>query len=309
MRTEGDLRAAFCALADQAPDAAAVRLRTEAGIARAGARRSRMRWRVGGGFMAALTVAVVAVLVVATRPAAPALSRPPAALGHVALRAKLLAAMDSTADEILVASTTVPASQGGGTFDFWYYPWGAQPGQQVQSRSLESHAGKLSDDHEFIYTEPATEPPSPSFGAFLGGAGKPIPGEMIDVNYDTRTWSDQTDVYSSPGQWDPSFIRAQLTAGIWTVSGPVPFDGHQALELTERYTNMSPPTAFTLWVDADTYLPLRGEFTSSGSSPVWTDFQLLPATPASLGQLKVVIPAGFSQQTFPVSTPSPSATP
>jgi hypothetical protein len=60
-------------------------------------------------------------------------------------------------------------------------------------------------------------------------------------------------------------------------------------------------TTSTLWVDDQTYLPLRSVLTMRGRpggipfQTVTTEYEILPATPANLNLLTPPIPAGFTR--------------
>jgi hypothetical protein len=133
-------------------------------------------------------------------------------------------------------------------------------------------------------------------------------GEMIDVEYSNKTWSDQKDQVIITGDLsDPVAIRAQIASGHWTVLGPAELDGHRAIELTWRITHDGTVLATAhLWVDAQTYLPLREEASYLTGRPGRddtgtnrTDYELRPATAANLAQLRPDIPAGFRQTVSP----------
>jgi hypothetical protein len=96
-----------------------------------------------------------------------------------------------------------------------------------------------------------------------------------------------------PGNGWPGFIRSQLACGAYTVVGRQVIDRIDAIKLTG-----STAGSITLWVDQATYLPV--EVTDG---PLHWTFQWLAATPASLAQLHVSVPAGF-QQVQPPPKPS-----
>jgi hypothetical protein len=211
------------------------------------------------------------------------------------LRAKLLAAFDAARDQILYDKTTVRGSDREGfSSQEWYAPWGARVGQQVRDRQLSRNAnGTLSDDSESIGALPMIGTPQPGY--------KYPTSEDIRVNYRTRTWSDQKGMPTDVGTpWDAATLRAQISAGFWTVTGAGEVNGHKTIELSRHRSGGSDGIVSNdhLWVDAQTYLPLQAEmrWVSSGHKHfgiVHDDFKLLPATPANLAHLKAVIPPGF----------------
>lgn len=97
----------------------------------------------------------------------------------------------------------------------------------------------------------------------------------------------------TPDPWQ-TFIHEQLSCGSFTVTGHQEVDGVDALVLT------STQGGETFWVDPQTYLPVRLVLEGGGPGYMQTDFQWLPPTAANLAQLKLTVPAGFSQ----VSPPS-----
>ena len=66
------------------------------------------------------------------------------------------------------------------------------------------------------------------------------------------------------------------------------FDGVNTIKIVSKQGGI------TLWVRPDTYLPVR-LILDQGRINAQTDFRWLPPTPANLAQLKVAVPAGFSQ--------------
>lgn len=276
MRTEDDLRAAFGSQERQAPDITSVLAGTRAGAIRAQRRRLRVR---AGGALAAVVVAAAAAITLTQAPAA----RDSQATAATGLRAKLLAAFDSAANEILYLRYHAV----GATAQGWYYPWGAQPGQRVRFRMLSSFGTTPSQDEdmEFSYTQPTS-----ATTKLINVAA------TIDVNYAHRTWSERSGGRAAIPVMNPAAIRAEIASGKWTASGPVAFDGHRAIELTGQNKIQGRVVAwFRWWVDARTYLPLRTVAHMSDGGTIETDYKALPATPANLALLKPVIPPGFTR--------------
>jgi hypothetical protein len=89
---------------------------------------------------------------------------------------------------------------------------------------------------------------------------------------------------NGPGNGWPAFIRSQLSCGAYTVAGRQVVDGIDAIKITRSAGRL------TLFVDPATYLPIQLDV-----GPLRISFQWLPATPASLAQLKVPVPVGFQQ--------------
>jgi len=89
--------------------------------------------------------------------------------------------------------------------------------------------------------------------------------------------------------WEPadlsSFIESGLRCGAFHVAGHQRVDGIDTIKLTGIVDGRP---AFTLWVDARTYLPVQ--MTGDG---VAMQFRWLPPTQANLAQLTGTIPPGF----------------
>jgi len=144
----------------------------------------------------------------------------------------------------------------------------------------------------------------------LGAAGQPVTAEQntapgrystatLEVNYRDRTWWRATLTLTprarppaqpscfSPGflprgrSW-PSDIRQELSCGAYTEDGHQRVDGIDAMKLTGS-------DGVVLWINPATYLPVRQAWPGVGV----TDYRWLRATPASLANLNVAVPAGF----------------
>jgi hypothetical protein len=326
VRTEDDLRAALTSLERHTPAAERVLPGTASPERQRRAGRGLRSpkatgWASGIATAAALAGVGLALTLPGTpKPAIP--NGPEASPGHAAapatLKAKLLAAFSAASREIVYERSTF---QGGTTQtqENWYYPWQASAGQQVRSRQLILTAdGTPQADVEDIYTMPASGTIPPGLPPatveklkthLLVGVVAAI-GEIIDVEYGNRTWSDQKDhllLDSDPAS--PKIVLYDINHENWTVVGHTELDGHDAIKLS--WTDAG--SASYLWVDASTYLPLRevvslpvggpGKMISTTDE---TDYELLPATPANLALLTTPVPAGFTQtatQVLPESGP------
>ncbi|HEY5352293.1 MAG TPA: hypothetical protein VIK57_07540 [Streptosporangiaceae bacterium] len=82
----------------------------------------------------------------------------------------------------------------------------------------------------------------------------------------------------------PGFIRSQLACGAYTVVGRQVVGGVDAIKITGA------SGTFVFWVNPATYLPVQMALPQQR-----TQFQWLSPTPANLAQLKVTVPAGFTQ--------------
>jgi hypothetical protein len=85
------------------------------------------------------------------------------------------------------------------------------------------------------------------------------------------------------------------------VVGTMKLEDRQAIEITWSQTPGRLTTTTTLWVDAQTYLPLRSVATlraplnDTPLQTATTQYQILPATPANLNLLTPPIPPGFTR--------------
>jgi hypothetical protein len=322
MRTEDDLRGALTSLERHAPAANRVLPRSARRPARDGLRSPQAIGWVSGITTAAVLAGVGVALTLPATPNRLIPNGPAASPGRAAapatLRAKLLAAFSAASGEIVYEYSTF---HGGTTWTQknWYYPWQASTGQQVLSRELILNGdGTPYQDVEDIYTMPpsGTIPPGlPPATAkklkthMLVGVVAAI-GEIKDVEYGNRTWSDQKDhVLLDSDPASPQIVLYDIKHESWTVVGRASLNGHDAIELSWAEAGA---TSY-LWVDASSYLPLREIVNVPVGGPGklittidQTDYQLLPPTPANLALLTTPIPTGFTQtvtQVLPESAP------
>jgi hypothetical protein len=298
MRTEDDLRVAFRDLERLTPDAADV-LRAVYDHPRRPARWRRLPPRVPRrqGVRAALALgaagvmALVAVIAVtATRPATRA--TPVAA---PALRARLLAAIDTVSGDVLY--THGGPAPGGGN---WQWPAYPQPGQEVDLRILGLGSdGTVFKDLEYSFTMPSGNDAANGYTSSLDQGGLQLSGTILAVNHFRHVWSEQHGSFILGFTLDAGGIRAEIANGQFTVVGPTELNGQQALELEINVPpdNEAPPhvTAARLWVDTTTYLPLQEYLGLSNGEQSVTDYTFLPPTQANLAELHPVIPAGYTQ--------------
>ena len=166
-----------------------------------------------------------------------------------------------------------------------------RPGQPVRSRVTESFEGHVELDEESVYIQP-----KPGSQALLTGT-------VLAVNYSTRTWFRGTnvDAIGTTSGPTPSQIRADIAKGTFRVAGLQGVNGRPAIRLT--LTAAGQPK--TLWVDAQTSMPLQVAFTVFGPPDGKTitvntvRYQVLPATAANLALLVPLVPAGFTRTTKP----------
>ena len=96
---------------------------------------------------------------------------------------------------------------------------------------------------------------------------------------------------------DGSYMRSSYLPHSTVVNDHAAIDSRSAIEISPA---ASPTLRVLLWVDAQTYLPLRMMKLDSGAtnSPVTRkvyDYQFLPATPANLATLTLTVPSGYTK--------------
>jgi hypothetical protein len=142
--------------------------------------------------------------------------------------------------------------------------------------------------------------------------GLPLQPGIAGLGFDAVLFS-----ASSPPATIARALRTAISCGTLIEVGRQRVNGIEAIELTSRSGS---PISETIWVDPDTYLPVRAVIRSAGSFPVTqetADITWLPPTSQNLAKLAVPIPAGFRhvpvgeavlpilQQTFGRSVPTP----
>jgi hypothetical protein len=125
-----------------------------------------------------------------------------------------------------------------------------------------------------------------------------VDGRLIDVEFTTKSWSDQPDTCLAVAQpTDAQQIRDDIASGGWSVVAHGEINGRQAIELSWSDHARAGSTD-VLWVDAQTSLPVQGTSTGQEGSPgqtIITTYDFLAATPANEQQLTTHIPTGFAQ--------------
>jgi hypothetical protein len=95
-----------------------------------------------------------------------------------------------------------------------------------------------------------------------------------------------------PGGW-PAFLSHALSCGEYTKGGHRRIGGIDAIELTGGGGGT------VIWVNPQTYLPVRATLSIPGGARIQTDFDWLAPTRARLAQLRVLVPPGFRQVPAP----------
>ena len=163
----------------------------------------------------------------------------------------------------------------------------------------------------------------------LDSAGSPVRGYLVTVDprqttsvsidYANRTWSATTYPFGSSSSSSSSTpaplpetpaqaaarLQAAVRAGAVSVVGATTVGGQDAIELRQILPadGSIPAGVLRIWVDPNTYLPIREQDTSSGQSIV-SDYRWLPSTAANrqLLTISAAVPAGFTQ--VPSSPPA-----
>ena len=301
MRTEDDLRVAFRDMERLAPDAADV-LRAVYDHPRRPVRAWRVpprgprRHALRAGLALGAAGAVAAAAVIAVADHGPATKAHP--IAGPALRAHLLAAIDSASGDILY--TPAPgAPLGGGQ-----YPAYPRPGQGVHVRvgPAVGSDGKVYKDGEYSFTMPsqaALHHYINHYTANLDQGGLKLSGTAMSVDHFTHVWRQCRSTFILGFTLGAAGIRAEIASGQFTVTGRTVLNGQRAIELKFNVAPNSeaPPhvTAERMWVNATTYLPMR-DYThwSNGQQSVF-DYVFLPPTAERMAKLRPVIPAGYTR--------------
>lgn len=255
-------------------------------------RRLAARAATATGVAAALTAVAVAGLTGAFGPGNGQQVQTAAYITHVqhALASQAGGGLVGYARTVVPAGTVVEPEPGN---------WKVLPGGGRSLRSGVPHAVMITWSYQNESAQTA-----------LDAAGQPVAAEQdtatgrhgtatLAVNYHDRTWWRATvtlkprlrtpaqpscsaqDAIPASESW-PSVIRQELSCGAYTEDGHQRVNGIDAIKLTGS-------NGLVLWIDPKTYLPVR----QAGPAARVTDFRWLRATPASLANLTVTVPAGF----------------
>jgi hypothetical protein len=249
-------------------------------------------------------------------PAVPATVSPSAA----SLRHDILTAFSATASSISYThSVFTSGGQKTRVIDVWTSPFEGSIGQSQTIREVVTDGGHTVRDIEMIYALPAPNAVVPADCNGPIDAPKPPPiraqsegqatdGRLIDVEFASRSWSDQPNTCIPVTQpTGAAQIRSDIAAGGWTVVGRDNIDGQPALELNLA-GSAQPASADLLWVNARTFLPIQASANKGGSPGVndslVTTYHFLSRTPDNQKNLTTPIPAGFTQTATPPATPN-----
>jgi hypothetical protein len=101
-----------------------------------------------------------------------------------------------------------------------------------------------------------------------------------------------------------AYLHSALTCGEFRYAGKATLNGKQAIVLDNMPSRGASHVAEKLWVDPQTYLPIREDrqilpntavgFSPAGTyEPTTTDFQWLPPTAANVAKVTLALPMGF----------------
>jgi hypothetical protein len=236
------------------------------------------------------------------------------------LRDAILTALSDTASSISYThSVFMTGGQETRVIDVWTSPFEGSPGQLQTRREVVSAGGQPVRDVEMIYALPSPDAPVPANCNGQIYSPKPPPiraqsggteatdGRLIDVQYDSRSWSDQPDTCIPVIQLaDAQQIRSDIASGGWTVVGHDDIDGQPAVELNLA-GSAGPASADLLWVNAQTFLPIQASAKKAGAprgDSFVTTYRFLSDTPDNQQNLTTPIPAGFTQTATPPVLPN-----
>jgi hypothetical protein len=258
--------------------------------------RQRRRHVLRAGLALGAAGAVTAAAVITAVAHGPATKATP--IAAPALRARLLAAIDTASGDILY--TPAP----GGPLSGGQYPAYPRPGQEVHVRigPAVGSDGKVYKDGEYSFKMPsatALHDYINNYTANLDQGGLQLSGTAMAVDHRTHTWRECHSSFILGFSLDAAGIRAEIANGQFTVIGRTELHGQPAIELKINVppNNEAPPhvTAERMWVNATTYLPMRGGTRwSTGQQRVF-DYVFLPPTPENLAKLRPAVPVGYTR--------------
>lgn len=219
----------------------------------------------------------------------------------------MLASFDAARDDIIYDKQTDFHSR---TVADWYQDWfwPAQPaaGQPVRERDLYAEqirpANKtvqIIEDYGETYVALASPAAKTSLSetmvcyrtaAATGGGCGGAQGNTPPGTWSRVTVRDEPDASPiAPGSpFDPAALAQAIAQGQWRILGRTQLDGQQAIELSETSSGIIEPAPVLLWVNAQSYLPVRCTTAVSVD-----DFAYLPPTPDNLKLLQPRIPRGY----------------
>lgn len=257
-------------------------------------RHGRRVLRGGAAVAAAGAVTVAAVITAATH--GPTSKASPIAAPVVL--ARLLTAIDHARGDILYTPAPGKPLTGG------QYPAFPRPGQEVHVRvgPARGSGGKVFKDGEYSFrmpSEKALHRYIKNYTADLNQGGLQLSGTSLRVDHFKHVWSECHSTFILGFALDAAGIRTEIAHGKFTVIGRTELHGQRAIELKVNVppNHEAPPhvTAERLWVNATTYLPMRGSTRWSNGQKSVFDYVFLRPTPKNLAKLHPAIPAGYTR--------------
>jgi hypothetical protein len=259
--------------------------------------RRRRRISVGAavacGVAAAATIATTMVLPRAGSAAHPGSSPAVARPGDQRSRAgtvqqAILTAVGAVSDDIMYIKVTNSGMPKGVSpaVQFWLWPARAAVGQRVHLVMAEDGLRT-----EMTFTQVARFPPQ-------------VTATALSVDPATKTWKAYSGIpvpgiplQSSLYLLDEQYMLENFVNTSKVISSHATIDGQPAIEVS--YPGANGLLHFLLWVNAQTYLPLRMDklhfMNEYPNSVQQHDFQFLPPTSANLATVTVTIPPGYKR--------------
>ena len=238
-------------------------------------RRTR-RWLVAIPVAAAVVVAVVTLPRAANTP--PAAEHPPTTTHRPAVNLahateRTMSALDAVLDNVIYERATV------------------------------TKGGKYSEPGEPALTERWLASDGTAFRFRVTIDGQPVVDLSRDtvsdvfVDYRTRTYrvfpGKEPSAPAYDDVWTPAEIQQSLDDGTLTVTGVGdPVNNRPTILLHRDTRKVEAP--MNLWVDAETYLPVRWQWVQENSTAF--DVTYLPPTPENRSQLTTVVPPDFTEE-------------
>jgi hypothetical protein len=196
---------------------------------------------------------------------------------------------------------------------------GAGPIEFVSSHAPDSETGAPTWTRSWSYPGSPTsrietlDPQGNPLTASLVTDGK-AQNESVLIDYAAKTWSTLVSPNQPGENSEPSPVRAAaaaegpqaefqatLAGGDFRVAGREAIDGQQAIELESTAAAFGEGTT-RIWVDAQTYLPIREVATPPGAGAddpgsIRSEYRWIPANAESLAVLdpQTAVPEGFKQ--------------
>ena len=220
-------------------------------------------------------------------------TQPTGAAAPGSVKHAILTAIGSVGGDImhLTVSTSGGSPVGRGVDQYWWWPAKPAAGQQVHLLFV-----GISTRVDVTFTEPAPSPGNPKL--------RMIPASGYFTDPASKTWQPISQfayegvfAETSGALLDESYMRSTYLARGKVVNDHTAIDGRSAIEIS---TPGVPGLHILLWVDAQTYLPLRqvkldSMATNNPETKMIYDYQFLPATAANLAKLTLTIPSGYTK--------------